>query len=102
MLISLLIFFIENDTLARIGSSCLQQLILANVKKLDYDHWGKVSATFVQLFESTTPYNLLDEDHHFIEAANGFIGEHSGKKNFFLNSVDTNFMFLFVLIYWLF
>ncbi|RHZ74064.1 hypothetical protein Glove_227g77 [Diversispora epigaea] len=79
----------ENDTLARIGSSCLQQLILANVKKLDYDHWGKICATFVQLFESTTAYNLLDEDHHFIEAANGFIGEHNG-QNGFISEVDLN------------
>ncbi|CAG8513048.1 4016_t:CDS:10 [Dentiscutata erythropus] len=59
----------ENDTLARIGSSCLQQLINANVKKLDYKHWGKISSMFVQLFETTTPYNLLDESHRFIDAA---------------------------------
>ncbi|CAG8578931.1 18788_t:CDS:2, partial [Acaulospora morrowiae] len=84
----------ENDTLARIGCSCLQQLIVDNVKKLDYDHWGKISSKLVQLFESTTPYNLLDEEHRFIEAANGLNGMYSGQNgsgvNGFVSEVDLN------------
>ncbi|KAI5798944.1 hypothetical protein EDC01DRAFT_613660 [Geopyxis carbonaria] len=44
----------ENDTIARIGSSCLQQLILQSVQKLRPDHWTKIVTAFVQLFETTT------------------------------------------------
>ncbi|KAK6535031.1 guanine nucleotide exchange protein for ADP-robosylation factor [Arthrobotrys megalospora] len=49
----------ENDTIARIGSSCLQQLILQNVKKLQKEHWGKVVGAFVILFERTTAHQLF-------------------------------------------
>ncbi|KAF3937435.1 hypothetical protein ABW19_dt0208610 [Dactylella cylindrospora] len=49
----------ENDTIARIGSSCLQQLILQNVKKLNREHWGKVVGAFVILFERTTAHQLF-------------------------------------------
>lgn len=49
----------ENDTIARIGSSCLQQLILQSVKKLRPEHWSKVVTSFVQLFESTTADQLF-------------------------------------------
>ncbi|KAF0477927.1 Sec7-domain-containing protein [Gigaspora margarita] len=84
----------ENDTLARIGSSCLQQFIQANVKKLDYKHWGKISSMFVQLFENTTPYNLLDEGHRFIDAAKQFSeksnGQYGHNVNGFVSEVDLN------------
>ncbi|KAH8705949.1 putative guanyl-nucleotide exchange factor [Talaromyces proteolyticus] len=33
----------ENDTIARIGSNCLQQLILQNVTKFSDDHWSRVT-----------------------------------------------------------
>ncbi|KAK6542923.1 guanine nucleotide exchange protein for ADP-robosylation factor [Orbilia ellipsospora] len=49
----------ENDTIARIGSSCLQQLILTNVKKLEKEHWGKIVGAFVILFERTTAHQLF-------------------------------------------
>ncbi|KAK9453898.1 hypothetical protein V1511DRAFT_461709 [Dipodascopsis uninucleata] len=49
----------ENDTLARIGSSCLQQLILQNVKKFQKEHWSKIVSAFVTLFETTTAYQLF-------------------------------------------
>ncbi|KAK6349422.1 guanine nucleotide exchange protein for ADP-robosylation factor [Orbilia brochopaga] len=49
----------ENDTIARIGSSCLQQLILQNVRKLEKEHWGKIVGAFVILFERTTAYQLF-------------------------------------------
>ncbi|KAK9480152.1 hypothetical protein V1514DRAFT_290241 [Lipomyces japonicus] len=49
----------ENDTLARIGSSCLQQLILENVKKFRKDHWTQIVQAFVTLFETTTAYQLF-------------------------------------------
>ena len=51
----------ENDTLARIGTSCLQQLLESNVKKLSPARWERVATTFVKLFRTTTPHQLFDE-----------------------------------------
>lgn len=52
---------VENDTLARIGTSCLQQLLESNVKKLSPARWERVATTFVKLFRTTTPHQLFDE-----------------------------------------
>lgn len=49
----------ENDTIARIGSNCLQQLILQNVTRFDADHWAKIVGAFVELFNRTTAYELF-------------------------------------------
>ncbi|KAK9241341.1 hypothetical protein V1525DRAFT_351858 [Lipomyces kononenkoae] len=49
----------ENDTLARIGSSCLQQLVTQNVRKFRKEHWTKIVGAFVTLFETTTAYQLF-------------------------------------------
>jgi brefeldin A-inhibited guanine nucleotide-exchange protein len=49
----------ENDTIARIGSNCLQQLILQNVNKFKPEHWSKIVGAFVELFERTTAYDLF-------------------------------------------
>ncbi|KAG9240854.1 hypothetical protein BJ878DRAFT_570682 [Calycina marina] len=49
----------ENDTIARIGSNCLQQLILENVNKFKQEHWTKIVGSFVDLFEKTTAYQLF-------------------------------------------
>lgn len=43
----------ENDTLARIGSNCLQTLILSNVNKFTPEHWSKIVSAFVDLFGRT-------------------------------------------------
>lgn len=43
----------ENDTLARIGSNCLQQLILQNVQKFQPQHWSQIVMAFVELFQRT-------------------------------------------------
>ncbi|KAI0296118.1 Sec7-domain-containing protein [Multifurca ochricompacta] len=51
----------ENDTLARIGTSCLQQLLESNVKKLSAARWERVAMTFVKLFRTTMPHQLFDE-----------------------------------------
>ncbi len=58
----MLIVFAENDTLARIGTSCLQQLLESNVKKLSVARWERVATTFVKLFRTTTPHQLFDEN----------------------------------------
>ena len=49
----------ENDTIARIGSNCLQQLILQNVTKFQSEHWSKIVSCFVNLFERTTAHQLF-------------------------------------------
>ncbi|TFK55672.1 hypothetical protein OE88DRAFT_1652091 [Heliocybe sulcata] len=51
----------ENDTLGRIGTSCLQQLIENNVKKMSPARWERIATTFVKLFRMTTPHQLFDE-----------------------------------------
>ncbi|PWN38087.1 Sec7-domain-containing protein, partial [Meira miltonrushii] len=50
----------ENDTLARIGTSCLQALLEKNVRKLNEERWGQVVDTFVQLYKTTTAVQLFD------------------------------------------
>ncbi len=49
----------ENDTIARIGSNCLQQLILQNVSRFQPEHWSKIVGSFVELFDRTTAYQLF-------------------------------------------
>ncbi|KAK2594605.1 guanine nucleotide exchange protein for ADP-robosylation factor [Conoideocrella luteorostrata] len=49
----------ENDTISRIGSNCLQQLILKNVTKFTAEHWTKIVGAFCELFERTTAYQLF-------------------------------------------
>lgn len=49
----------ENDTIARIGSNCLQQLILQNVGKFRDEHWSQIVGAFVELFSKTTAYELF-------------------------------------------
>lgn len=56
-----LTFFLENDTLARIGTSCLQRLLEGNINKLSVVKWERIITTFVKLFKTTTPHQLFDE-----------------------------------------
>ena len=49
----------ENDTIARIGSNCLQTLILQNVTKFQPEHWSKIVTSFVELFDRTTAHQLF-------------------------------------------
>ncbi len=49
----------ENDTIARIGSNCLQQLILQNVTRFQPEHWGQIVGSFVELFDRTTAHQLF-------------------------------------------
>ncbi|CAO1630328.1 unnamed protein product [Parajaminaea phylloscopi] len=50
----------ENDTLARIGTSCLQQLLESNVRKLSEAQWVEVVDAFLELFRTTTAHQLFD------------------------------------------
>ncbi|GKT51531.1 protein transport protein SEC7 [Colletotrichum spaethianum] len=49
----------ENDTISRIGSNCLQQLILKNVTKFTPEHWSKIVGAFCELFARTTAHQLF-------------------------------------------
>ncbi|KAM0348623.1 hypothetical protein ACHAPU_004058 [Fusarium lateritium] len=49
----------ENDTISRIGSNCLQQLILKNVTKFGPEHWNKLVGAFCELFDRTTASQLF-------------------------------------------
>ncbi|KAI4216052.1 MAG: hypothetical protein LQ351_001548 [Letrouitia transgressa] len=60
----------ENDTIARIGSNCLQQLILQNVTKFHPDHWSKIVGAFVELFERTTAHQLFSAATSSSDASN--------------------------------
>ncbi|GAA99731.1 hypothetical protein E5Q_06434 [Mixia osmundae IAM 14324] len=51
----------ENDTLARIGTACLQQLVEQNVRKLTPDIWERIISTFITLFTKTTASQLFEE-----------------------------------------
>jgi brefeldin A-inhibited guanine nucleotide-exchange protein len=51
---------VENDTLARIGTSCFQQLLENNVTKLSPEKWELIVSAFVQLFKTTTAGQLFD------------------------------------------
>lgn len=52
----------ENDTIARIGRSCLQQLIIENSTKFSQEHWVLIIDHFEKLFELTTATELFESD----------------------------------------
>lgn len=49
----------ENEAMARIGSTCVQQLVEQNVKSFDDLGWSHVSNIFTELFEETAPKFLF-------------------------------------------
>jgi brefeldin A-inhibited guanine nucleotide-exchange protein len=55
---------VENDTLARIGTSCFQQLLENNVRKLSPEKWDSIVSAFVQLFRTTTASQLFEPVLH--------------------------------------
>lgn len=52
----------ENDTIARIGRSCLQQLIIENINKFSESDWVIIVDHFEKLFELTTASELFESD----------------------------------------
>lgn len=50
----------ENDTVSRIGSTCLQQLITENVNNFNDQHWAKIVDTFGELFKTNTAVELFE------------------------------------------
>jgi brefeldin A-inhibited guanine nucleotide-exchange protein len=65
----------ENETLARIGSNSLQQLIHANVNKFAPEHWSKIVSAFVELFnrtEATALFSAATSSSYTKTPTNGF------------------------------
>lgn len=52
---------LKNDTISRIGTSCLQQFLEKNAHKLSNAQWDTVVMTFLRLFKGTTPHQLFDD-----------------------------------------
>ena len=69
----------ENDTIARIGSNCLQTLILQNVQKFELEHWHQIVTAFVQLFDRTTAYQLFTAATS--SSNSSYISEDDGIRN---------------------
>lgn len=61
----------ENETVSRIGSSCLSQLVEQNVNNLEPGHWTQIADRIEYLFEATTAHELL----------NGFEDGDEGSEN---------------------
>ena len=58
----------DNETLSRIGATCLQQLIEVNSSKFSLEMWNSITESFKNLLESTTPHSLFFD---LIDGANG-------------------------------
>jgi len=73
----------ENDTLARIGSNCLQQLILQNVQKFTPKHWNQIVRAFVDLFQRTEATALFSAatagSSSQAQTPNGFVDSSDSK-----------------------
>lgn len=50
----------ENDTIARIGTSSLQQLLQNNLAHFDEAQWEQITDTIMRLFSATTASQLFD------------------------------------------
>jgi len=70
----------ENDTIARIGSNCLQQLILQNVIKFQPPHWTKIVSSFVELFDRTTAHQLFSAATSSSDSSSVSEGDTSRKR----------------------
>lgn len=72
----------ENDTLARIGTSCFQQLLESNVRKLSSEKWESIVSAFVELFKVTTAGQLFDPALHAeVAPGNGETDEADGESS---------------------
>lgn len=49
----------ENDTISRIGRSCLQSIILDNSEKFQPEHWDEIEGVLIDLFDSTIAQELF-------------------------------------------
>ena len=76
----------ENDTIARIGSNCLQQLILENVNKFRPEHWAKIVGAFVELFNRTTAYELFSAAATMSDARTPTLNDSTGGNDLVISN----------------
>ena len=65
----------ESETLSKLGSMSLQELIESNLTKLTTDHWEKIINVLINLLDHTTPKELffeLDESEETIKQDESF------------------------------
>ena len=68
----------ENETIAKIGSSCLQQLVENNIEKLRDEHWDKICNMVADLFESASATSLFEPE--FMKEVLARAGEKKNQK----------------------
>lgn len=60
----------DNETISRIGASCLHQILESNAEKLNEKHWGIVVETIEDLFSKTLPsFERIEMDGDFSAAS---------------------------------
>jgi brefeldin A-inhibited guanine nucleotide-exchange protein len=74
--------------LARIGTSCFQQLLESNVRKLSPEKWESIVSAFVQLFRTTTASQLFDPQLSVEIEQNGMAEEDGEQPSFALRTKD--------------
>lgn len=84
-LLQRVVLTVENDTLARIGTSCFQQLLENNVRKLSPEKWELIVSAFVALFRTTTAGQLFDPVLHAEVEPTGEMDEGDGELVFSLS-----------------
>ncbi|KAH3666507.1 hypothetical protein OGAPHI_003503 [Ogataea philodendri] len=52
----------QNETISKIGISCLKELILDNLSKFSETQWNQINDSFAELFELTTAKELFKAD----------------------------------------
>ena len=52
----------ENETISKVGISCLQDLLLQNMTRFGAPEWTQIDATFAKLFALTRATELFDAD----------------------------------------
>ncbi|EPX70776.1 Sec7 domain-containing protein [Schizosaccharomyces octosporus yFS286] len=68
----------DNVSLSRIGTSCMQQVLLENASRFTEEDWDSVVELFVELFQETTPRSLLLDEAFWVDDEN-FIRSNSAQ-----------------------
>ncbi|WFC97503.1 guanine nucleotide exchange protein for ADP-robosylation factor [Malassezia yamatoensis] len=77
----------ENDTLARIGTTCLRELVVKNVDRLDEERWQLITDAFLRLFRATTASQVFDPALSSPEPAMGQVARRHAFKQIIVKCV---------------
>ncbi|GMF03852.1 unnamed protein product [Ambrosiozyma monospora] len=67
----------DNETISKIGISCLKDIVIHNITKFGPKHWEKIDDAFAQLFKLTTANELFLADP-LRKQQNGDAGDEPG------------------------